>query len=104
LESATWIVAIWTANSIRSRWVRTESMAALERDALIPILLDDVTLPVAFRTTQVVDLRQWRPDDARSKSSWAIFVGHRNRSRLPQRLSGIRDPDGRESWRRHWHW
>lgn len=74
LESATWIVAIWTANSIRSRWVRTESMAALERDALIPILLDDVTLPVAFRTTQVVDLRQWRPEG--SDATFERLVSH----------------------------
>jgi TolB-like protein/lipoprotein NlpI len=61
LDAAQWVIAVWTERSIGSRWVRTESMAALDRDVLIPVLLDDVTPPVAFRTTQAADLRNWQP-------------------------------------------
>ena len=64
LNDATWVVSVWTELSISSRWVRAESMFALDRDALLPVLLDDVELPVAFRTTQAVDLRDWRPDSS----------------------------------------
>jgi len=66
LGDAKWVLTVWTERSITSRWVRTESMDALERDILIPILLDDVTPPVAFRTTQAADLRNWRPGSADS--------------------------------------
>ena len=61
LGDARWVVTVWTEHSITSRWVRTESMDALEREILVPVLLDDVTPPVAFRTTQAADLRNWRP-------------------------------------------
>ena len=61
LSEARWVVTVWTEHSIASRWVRTESMDALEREILVPVLLDDVTPPVAFRTTQAADLRNWRP-------------------------------------------
>jgi TolB-like protein/Flp pilus assembly protein TadD len=61
LSDAKWVVTVWTEHSIASRWVRTESMDALEREILVPVLLDDVIPPVAFRTTQAADLRNWRP-------------------------------------------
>ena len=77
LNDAKWVVTIWTERSITSRWVRTESMDALERDILVPVLLDDVTPPVAFRTTQAADLRNWRPGstDARFDQLMARLTG-----------------------------
>lgn len=91
LDSATWIISLWTENSVGSRWVRSESMAALERDALLPVLLDDVTLPVAFRTTQVVDLRSWPADDA--NAAFDRLVGHLHGTPHPPPADANRAPE-----------
>lgn len=59
LNEARCVVTVWTKQSIRSRWVKNESMVGLERGLLVPVLLDDVEPPVAFKTTQMADLRRW---------------------------------------------
>ena len=38
-----------------------EVITAQERDKVIPVLLDDVSLPLSLRAFQVADLRRW-PD------------------------------------------
>jgi TolB-like protein/Flp pilus assembly protein TadD len=88
LEQADWVVALWTQRSVDSRWVRTESMAALERDVLVPVLLDDVIPPVAFRTTQAADLRDWRADTA-----------HVGFDQLVARLTGAEDAGAEPAYR-----
>jgi TolB-like protein/Tfp pilus assembly protein PilF len=40
--------------------VKNEAMDGLERGILLPVLLDDVSVPVAFKTTQAADLRGWQ--------------------------------------------
>jgi len=62
VTSAACVVAVWTATSVESRWVKNESMSALERDVLVPVQLDDVELPIAFKGTQVADLTSWSGD------------------------------------------
>ncbi len=97
LSDARWVVTVWTERSITSRWVRTESMDALERNILVPILLDDVTPPVAFRTTQSADLRNWRPgsNDARFDQLMARLTGEP--SVIPTNLGQATPPRARVS-------
>ena len=59
LESARCVVVAWTQRSVGSDWVRNEALDAMERKVLIPVRLDDVRLPIAFRRVQTSDLLGW---------------------------------------------
>jgi hypothetical protein len=67
LGKARCLVALWTATSIASRWVRIEAYEALQTEKLVPVLLDEVRPPLEFRQTHTFDLIGWNGDreDAR---------------------------------------
>jgi len=56
LARARCVVVAWSRESVASRWVRTEASEGLERGILVPVLIDDVAQPLAFRLTQCVPL------------------------------------------------
>lgn len=56
LSRARCVVVVWSRESVASRWVRTEASEGLERGILVPILIDDVAQPLAFRLIQSVSL------------------------------------------------
>jgi hypothetical protein len=62
LNTARCVVVIWSNESIASRWVRTEADEGANREILVPVLLDNVKIPLAFRTIQAVNLIGWRGD------------------------------------------
>ncbi len=62
LEKASCVVVIWSLDSINSDWVRAEANEALNRKVLVPIIIDDVQVPLAFRTTQASHLINWPID------------------------------------------
>lgn len=64
LDSAHCLLVLWTPSSVASRWVRTEANEALQKDKLLPVLLDDVRPPLAFRQIQCFDLTGWQGDPA----------------------------------------
>ncbi|MEP5762997.1 MAG: TIR domain-containing protein [Halieaceae bacterium] len=53
------VVVVWTENSIHSEWVQAEASDAMERGILIPVMLDQVRVPVAFRRAQSINLFDW---------------------------------------------
>jgi TolB-like protein len=55
LPIAKCVVVVWSENSIRSRWVKTEAMEALERECIVPVRLDAAAPPLAFRHVQILD-------------------------------------------------
>lgn len=59
LESATCIVVLWSGSSIDSEWVRNEAAVAVERDALIPTMIEELRLPIGFRRRQTINLSGW---------------------------------------------
>jgi hypothetical protein len=59
LADARCVVVLWSRNSIRSHWVLTEAEEARNRGILVPALLEDVTIPLAFRRIQAADLVDW---------------------------------------------
>ena len=61
LESARAVVVAWSKTSVNSRWVQEEADMGLERNILIPILIDRVNLPLGFRSIQAADLISWSP-------------------------------------------
>ena len=51
VKAAQCVVVAWSDASVRSRWVRAEAMVGLENGCLVPVLIDPVELPIAFKGT-----------------------------------------------------
>lgn len=64
LDAAQAVVVVWSRSSVESDWVRTEAEEARQRGILVPVRIDDVTPPLAFRRTQTADLLRWPSDSA----------------------------------------
>lgn len=62
LGNASCVVVLWSQHSVRSRWVRIEAAAASDRGVLVPVTIEDVIPPLAFRDLQAVRLIGWVPD------------------------------------------
>ena len=61
LDSARCVVVVWSSQAIKSQWVATEANEGLERNILVPLLIDDVKPPLAFRISQTAKIFNW-PD------------------------------------------
>jgi TolB-like protein/tetratricopeptide (TPR) repeat protein len=59
LNAADAVIVCWTANSIRSPWVRDEAGSGRDRGRLVPITLDGCQPPLGFRQYQTIDLSRW---------------------------------------------
>ncbi|NOT27996.1 MAG: TIR domain-containing protein [Acidobacteria bacterium] len=61
LRDADCAVVLWTKASVASRWVRAEASEAARREILLPVLAEDVEIPLEFRLLQALDLRGTTP-------------------------------------------
>ena len=58
LDESKVVVVFWSRAALESRSVSTEAEEGLRRSVLVPVLLDDVAPPLAFRSIQSADLRR----------------------------------------------
>ena len=59
LDGARVVVTLWSAESVKSAFVRDESARALRADKLLPVRIEDVELPLGFGQTHTLDLIGW---------------------------------------------
>ena len=59
LDGARVVVTLWSAESVKSAFVRDESARALRADKLLPLRIEDVELPLGFGQTHTLDLIGW---------------------------------------------
>jgi TIR domain len=78
------VVVLWSAESVKSRWVRTEASAAAERGTLVPALIEPVTIPLEFRRLEAADLTVWQGDG-----------NHPEFQQLVETLAGLIQADAR---------
>ena len=62
LDTARCAVVLWSKTSVTSDWVRNEAEEAAGRKILVPVLIDDVKPPFAFRGVQAARLIGWTGD------------------------------------------
>jgi hypothetical protein len=62
LNAAKCVIVLWSANSIRSNWVKTEASEALALNRLVPVLIEDVHPPIEFKRIQAAYLVGWTGD------------------------------------------
>jgi tetratricopeptide (TPR) repeat protein len=60
MADARCVVVVWTASSLASEWVHSEALDGLERRVLVPLMLEPVRLPLAFRHKDCAQLFGWR--------------------------------------------
>lgn len=59
LDAAKCVVVLWSKDSVMSDWVKEEADEGLRRKILIPVLIDDVKIPLGFRRKQAANLINW---------------------------------------------
>src|SRR5262245_35400558 len=59
LTNARSVLVLWSAESVESDWVKTEAAEAKQRHTLVPVLIDDVPIPLEFRRIQTGRLIGW---------------------------------------------
>lgn len=65
IDNSKCVIILWSAHSVKSTWARTEAEEGRNRGILIPVLIEDVRIPLAFRNIQAANLIKWdnNPDD-----------------------------------------
>ncbi|HEY5071243.1 MAG TPA: TIR domain-containing protein [Caulobacteraceae bacterium] len=64
LRAAKAVVVVWSAEAVKSQWVRAEADLAREAGTLVQLTLDGAPLPMPFNRIQCADLCGWRGDTA----------------------------------------
>ncbi|HXV84855.1 MAG TPA: ankyrin repeat domain-containing protein [Candidatus Binatia bacterium] len=72
LNEAKCVIVMWSERSVQSRYVRDEATYALENDKLLPVAIENVTLPFRFRGVQTRSLLNW--DGSRNSSGFRRLV------------------------------
>jgi TonB family protein len=121
LGEAKAVIVLWSAVSVASEWVRNEASEGKRRNILVPVFLEPIDAPLAFRLLNGADLSDWRPgvpDTEFTKLIEQLSVQVRAPSRsqdapvverqapwsrldtpaLERQIAGIAKPSGR--WRR----
>lgn len=62
LEGAAVVIVLWSADSVRSSFVRDESSRALRHGKLLPLRIEDIELPLGFGQLHTLDLLDWDGD------------------------------------------
>jgi len=58
---ASCVIVVWSHTSVNSRWVKNEALEGQDRNILVPVMIDDIRVPVAFKQSQAADFTRW-PD------------------------------------------
>ncbi|WP_028873128.1 toll/interleukin-1 receptor domain-containing protein [Psychroserpens burtonensis] len=62
LGKAQCVVVLWSSHSVKSEWVRNEVQDGVDRKIMIPVLIENVKIPLAFRRIQAANLIGWKGD------------------------------------------
>lgn len=72
LENAKHVVVLWSRASVSSTWVKSEALRGLSRNALIPLVLEEVKLPLGLDLVQTIDFKEW--DGAAESEPMSLLV------------------------------
>lgn len=59
LDAAKCIIVLWSKESVKSDWVKDEAEEGKQRNILVPVLIDDIKMPLGFRRIQAAHLFDW---------------------------------------------
>ena len=105
------VIVLWSRASVSSEWVRSEASEGKRRGILVPVFLDAVDAPLAFRLLSGADLSRWQagtPHAELDKLTERIGeilaqVGERARPPVPSYAREQPGPATNQPWlRRPW--
>jgi tetratricopeptide (TPR) repeat protein len=67
IAAAKCVIVVWSRHSVNSEWVQAEAGDGLDRHVLIPVLLDDVRVPISFRRKHGARLFGWPAEQDRGE-------------------------------------
>lgn len=73
LDSAQYVVAVWSPLAVDDYWVLQDAKRAQESVKLLSVSYKSAELPSAFYSSEVADLKQWRGGD-KSDPAYQHFV------------------------------
>ena len=59
IVNAKCVIVLWSSTSVKSRWVISEAGEGLERNILVPVIIEEVKPPLAFRRIHAARLVGW---------------------------------------------
>ena len=62
IAQAKCVIVLWSAVSVASEWVRNEASEGRRRGILVPVFIEHVDPPLAFRLLNGADLSEWSGD------------------------------------------
>src|SRR5689334_9296558 len=66
--AASAVVVVWSAEAVKSQWVRAEADSARAAQTLVQVSLDETVPPIPFNQIQCADLKGW--DGQRGSPGW----------------------------------
>lgn len=73
LDASKCVVVLWSEKSVKSKWVITEAGEGDSRGILIPVLINEVKPPLAFRRIEAAKLIDW--DGSLSDEEFELLLG-----------------------------
>jgi TIR domain len=61
LREARCLIVLWSTQSVESKWVRNEASDGESRGILIPVFIEAIQAPLAFRLLNGANLQDWEP-------------------------------------------
>ena len=95
LHEAKCVLVLWSEQSVQSRYVRDEATYALEKNKLVPVAIENVTLPFRFRGVQTSSLLHW--DGSRDSSQFRKLVEDISAILGPTTVHPAKDEERREA-------
>ena len=62
LAESNCVIVLWSGVSVASEWVRNEAGEGRRREILVPVFLEPIEAPLAFRLLNGANLGDWQPD------------------------------------------
>jgi hypothetical protein len=81
LTRAKCVIVAWSPRSVTRNWVLEEAAYARDKNILVPILIENVELPLGFRRFQTVNLSDWNAQQEHPEFERLIL--HINKSFVP---------------------
>jgi TolB-like protein len=72
IRGAKAVVVLWSAQSVKSRWVRAEATLADRCRTLVPVMIGPCERPIIFELTHTAELEHWHGD--LSDGAWSAFL------------------------------
>lgn len=83
LLGAAAVIVLWSADSVRSSFVRDECSRAVRQNKLVPVRIEDVELPLGFGQLHTLDLLEWDGDIDDAAFQKLLQGVHQCRQRAP---------------------